>query len=138
MFKYEWSLFVRVAFDTCLVRTDTQLCLLTLKSAMSIVAITAYHCALEHTVMIRLLKLSFYFGVAAYAELRLALFQHFVVCLIRPLFDCRTDKRYRCRLYVCEFLWMRRVTICTPDIVSPMFSATIIIVTFFSGMAREA
>jgi len=71
MFKYEWSLFVRMTLETSGISARCKARLLQLKAAVRIVTITALHLSFQDFVVKRPAKLCFCFTMTTDAELRL-------------------------------------------------------------------
>ncbi len=136
VFESEWALFVAMTLDTRSIGSDRQFGLLRLKSAVSVVAVAAFHRAFEHLVMKRLAELRPGFGMAANTQLRFALLEHGNGCDAGVLDGRLTDLSYRAWPIISKRA-MGTVAIGTSDIIAPMFAAAEVVVAFFAGMAGK-
>lgn len=127
-----------MTFDTSGIDSSCESSLFEFKAPVRIMTITALHGAFENLVMEGQIKLVLYFTVAAQAKLRLADFQQFhggeawLFSVRRTHEDVRAGDILSSRS--CR---VRRMAICTTDVVAPMFSAPEVIVLFSSGMAGK-
>jgi hypothetical protein len=80
MFVNKRTLLVSVTLDASGVGPDSESRLLEFKTAMWIVAIAALHCAFQHLVMERQLKLVLRLAVTTEAQLRFAGLQQTEIC----------------------------------------------------------
>jgi len=128
MLVNERSLLVCVTLYAGCVRAGGEPCLLELKAAVGIVAIAAFHCAFQHLVMERQIKLMLGFAVTTEAKLRFAGLEQFQVCDTGLLCVGTGDKHVRCRELSSARRRMARVAVSTTDVVAPVFAATKVVV----------
>ena len=137
MFEYERALLVAVALDTNYIRSNSELGLFGFEPAVRIVAIAALHCPFEDLVVKRLAELRSCFRVTAHTELRFAALEHFhrgdagILPRRRSNICDRTIDR------IPKSGSVRAVAVGAADIISPMFSATEIIMTFLAGVTAK-
>ena len=72
----EGTLLIRVTFDASRIGASGEPCLLEFKTAMRIMAVTAFHGPFKNLVMERLGKIGLHFTMTTHAELRLAHLQY--------------------------------------------------------------
>jgi hypothetical protein len=130
----KWTLLICVTLDAGRISAGSKSGLFEFKTAMGIVAIAALHGAFKNLVMERKIKLVLHLAVAAQTKLRLARFQQLErrdAWLLRVRGsdkDVRTGQVFpgRCR--------MHRVTVCAAYVVTPMFTATEVVMFLTTGM----
>lgn len=134
----ERSCLIRVAPNAACVGTDRKLSLFRLKASVWIVTIAALHRSLENLVMERLAELRLGFVVTRYAQLRLVRGEHlrrrltWILCGDIRCENVRSGAEFTRRRPV------SRMTVVTPDVISPVLTAPEIIVRLLSGMAGQA
>jgi hypothetical protein len=99
--------------------------------------ITALHRSFKHLMMEGQIKLVFYLCVAAQAQLRLADFQEFDGREGWLLGVCRRNEGDRASNVLATGCAMRRMTICTTYVISPVFAAAEVVVFFFAGVTGK-
>jgi len=104
---------------------------------MRIVTIAALHRAFEHLVVEWQIELVLNFGVTAQAKLWFARFQQLQHRETRLLGVCFGNEHVGTGPVFVSFRRMRRVAICTSDIVAPVLTAAEIVVFFLAGMAGQ-
>jgi len=104
---------------------------------MRIVTITALHSAFENLVVERHIELVLDFSVTAQAKLGLARFQQLQHRETRLLGVCFRDEYIRTGPVLFGFRRMRRVAICAPDVVAPVFTTPEVVVFFLAGVAGK-
>ena len=138
MLVSEWPLLVSVTLQARRIRASRQPCLFQLKAAVCVVAIRALHCSFENLVVKRLIELMLRFRMATQAKLRLRHLQH-LSGREAGLFCVRSrDEGIRVSLIRACGSAVRRVAVCTANIVAPVFTTTKIVVFLFAGVARQA
>ena len=101
-------------------------------------AIAALHCAFKDLVVKRHTERRFHLAVATETKLRLACLLHADRRETRLLLVYRTDQNVRARQVFRDRVGqMRRVTICTANVVAPMFASAEVVVFFFACMTRK-
>ena len=133
--KDEGPLLIGVTLNTSDVGAKPKAGLLILEAAVRVVAVAAFHRALQHFVMERLRELRLRFRVAANTELRLALLQHRDACHSCVLMGSFGDEAHRIRLRIAEWGAVRAVTVGTTDVIAPMLSTPEVVVVLFTRVA---
>ena len=128
------SLLVCVTLDAGCVRAGGEPRLLELKAAVRIVAIAAFHCAFQHLVMERQIKLMLGFAVTIQAKLRFAGQEQFQICETGLLCIGTGDEHVRSRQLSAAWRRMAGVAVSATDIVAPVFAATKVVVFLSASM----
>jgi hypothetical protein len=133
----ERPLLIGVTLDAPGIGSSRQSGLLQLKTTMGIVAIAALDHSLEDFVMEGFVEVWFDFVMTTETKLWFAKLQQLDAREVRLLGICFTHKSDRARQISPAGIRVRRVTIRTTNVVTPVFAATKIVVFLLSRMTSE-
>jgi hypothetical protein len=137
VFVCERTLFVCVALYARSVCARRQSCLLQFEAAVGIVTITALHHSFKNFMMKWFVEVGLYLVMTTNAELRLTQLEKMNRREIRLLSIRATYERDRLREVPVARGSVRRMAICTTDVVAPVFTSPEVVTFFFTCVARQ-